>query len=176
VRGLEHAEDTVDPVIAHWQARLLSRQGRFDEARASLERPGVAEDGRGRDEVLEAWCEVIAEEGSWGAATDVADRAARHAVWAGLPPLALYSVRLQGRASAALGDSRRAVELLTSAGNGFEDLEAVWETAVSRLDLAEVLLTTGERDRGRELAERAASVFKQLGSMRELGRCEVLGL
>jgi class 3 adenylate cyclase/tetratricopeptide (TPR) repeat protein len=174
VRWLERAEDTVDPVLTHWQARLLSRQGRSGEARALLERPDVVNDRRGQDEVLEAWCEVISEDGSWGEAAEVADRAARHAEFAGLPPLALYATRLEGRAAAAGGDSRRAVERLTAAMSGFEELEAVWETAVSRLGVAEVLVTSGERDAGRELAEEAAAVFTRLGSTRELGRAEEL--
>ena len=58
--------------------------------------------------------------------------------------------------------------------SGFEELEAVWETAVSRLGVAEVLVTSGERDAGRELAEEAAAVFTRLGSTRELGRAEEL--
>jgi hypothetical protein len=174
VRWLEQAEDTVDPVLTHWQARLLSRQGRSGEARALLEHPDVVNDRRGQDEVLEAWCEVISEDGSWGEVAEVADRAARHAEWAGLPPLALYATRLEGRAAAAGGDSRRAVERLTAAMSGFEELEAVWETAVSRLGVAEVLVTSGERDAGRELAEEAAAVFTRLGSTRELGRAEEL--
>jgi tetratricopeptide (TPR) repeat protein len=172
VRWLEQAEDAIDPVLVHWQARLLSRQGRFDDARALLERPDVTEDRRGRDEVLEAWCEVISEQGSWDEAAEVADRAGRHAGWAGLPPLGLYATRLEGRAAAADGDPRRAAELLTTAMDGFEELEAAWEAAVTRLDLAEALIAIGDSDRGHGLAKEAASVFERVGSVRELGRAE----
>ena len=91
-----------------------------------------------------------------------------------MPPLALYATRLEGRAAAAEGDSRRAVERLTAAMRGFEELEAVWEAALSRLDVAEVLVTTGEGDAGHDLAEEAAAVFTRLGSARELGRAEAL--
>jgi tetratricopeptide (TPR) repeat protein len=172
VRWLEQAEDAIDPVLVHWQARLLSRQGRFDDARALLERPDVTKDRRGRDEVLEAWCEVISEQGSWDEATEVADSAGRHAGWAGLPPLGLYATRLEGRAAAADGDPRRAAELLTTAMVGFDELEAAWEAAVTRLDVAETLIAIGERDRGHGLAKQAASVFERVGSVRELGRAE----
>jgi tetratricopeptide (TPR) repeat protein len=172
VRWLEQAEDTIDPVLIHWQARLLSRQGRFDDARALLERPDVTEDRRGRDEVLEAWCEVISEQGSWDEAGEVADRAGRHAGWAGLPPLGLYATRLEGRRAAADDDMRRAADLLTTAMNGFEELEAAWEAAVTGLDLAEALIAIGERDRGHSLAKGSASVFERVGSVRELGRAE----
>jgi class 3 adenylate cyclase len=174
VRWLEQAEDTIDPVLIHWQARLLSRQGRFDDARALLERPDVTEDRRGRDEVLEAWCEVISEQGSWDEAGEVGDRAARHAGWAGLPPLGLYATRLEGRRAAADDDARRAADLLTTAMNGFEELEASWEAAVTGLDLAEALIAIGESDRGHSLAKGSASVFERVGSVRELGRSEGL--
>jgi hypothetical protein len=66
------------------------------------------------------------------------------------------------------------VERLTAAMHGFEELEAVWEAAVSRLDVAEVLVMSGERGAGRNLAEGAAAVFARLGSARELGRAEEL--
>ena len=58
VKWLEDAEDRLDAVLTLWQARLLARRGRSGEARALLGRPGVVEDRRGQDEVLEAWCEV----------------------------------------------------------------------------------------------------------------------
>jgi hypothetical protein len=174
VRWLDQAEDTVDPVLTHWQARILSRQGRTDDARALLERPDVVEDRRGRDEILEAWCEVVAEDGAWDEAAAVADRARRHAAWAGLPPLALYATRLEGRASVAQEDPHRAAELLTPVVDGFDELDAEWETAVSRLDLAEALVAEGEGQLGRDLATEAASVFTRLGSTKELGRAEAL--
>ena len=168
VRWLEQAEDTLDAVLTLWQARLLSRRGRSGEARALLERPDLAEDRRQRDEVLEAWCEVISEEGAWGEAMEVADRARRHAAWAGEPPLALYATRLEGRASAASGEAVRAAELLTTTVEGFAKLEAVWEAAVTRLDLARVLMMLGEDRRARGVAGAAVSVFEQLRSVREL--------
>ena len=65
VRWLEETEERLDPVLSLWQARLLARRGAHAEARALLERPALAEDRRGRDEMLEAWCEVISEEGAW---------------------------------------------------------------------------------------------------------------
>jgi hypothetical protein len=174
MRWLEEAEDKLDPTLTLWQARLLSRRGRSVDARALLERRELAEDLRGRDEILEAWCEVIAEEEAWGGAIEVADRAERYAAWAGVPPLDLYAARLKGRASAASGEPIRALELLTTALEGFVEIEAVWEAAVTRLDLARVLITMGEDERARSMAWEAVSVFEQLRSVRELSRARDL--
>ena len=60
-------------------------------ARALLERPGIADDQRGRDEVLEAWCEIVAEEGAWGDAPAIVEQARSHATWAGVPRSKLYA-------------------------------------------------------------------------------------
>jgi tetratricopeptide (TPR) repeat protein len=174
VRWLEEEEERLDPVLSLWQARLLARRGAHEEARALLDRPELAEDRRGRDEILEAWCEVLAEQGEWDEASELVERATRHAAWAGEPPLALYATRLDGRASAAGGSPERAIELLASAAQGFGGLGAVWEEAVTRLDLGAELMRTGEDRRARAIVEDAARVFDRLGSARELGRADDL--
>jgi hypothetical protein len=165
---LEHAEDRLDTVVILWQARLLARRGEFSSARALLERPEVVEDRRGQDEILEAWCEVVSEEGSWAEAAELAERAARHAERAGEPPLALYAMRLDGRAAAALGASERAAELLGSAADAFAGLEAVWEAAATRLELARVLVDLGHGDRATAIARDTVPVFERIRSVREL--------
>jgi class 3 adenylate cyclase/tetratricopeptide (TPR) repeat protein len=169
VRWLEQAEDRSDPVLTLWQARLLARRGRFADARALLERPELAEDRRGQDEVLEAWCELISEEGVWEAAADLAERMKHHAEWAGEPPVALFATRLEGRAAAAGGMHERAAGFLRGAADGFAELEAVWEAAVTKLDLARVLVSAGNGEDAEPLAYGAAQVFQRLGSVRELG-------
>jgi hypothetical protein len=57
---------------------------------------------------------------------------------------------------------------LSSAADGFRELEAIWEAAVTGLDVAHVLVTSGEDNRARSVAEESASVFEELGSVREL--------
>jgi hypothetical protein len=93
-----------------------------------------------------------------------------------VPPLALFATRLEGRAAGARGSSERAVHLLTSAIEGFTGLEAAWEAAVTRLDLAQVLAASDRAEEARRAAEEARPVFEQLRSVRELARAdEVLG-
>ena len=174
VRWVEKAEDRLDTMLTLWQARLLARRGQPSEARALLERPEVADGRRGQDEILEAWCEVISEEGTWEQAIEVSARAARHAEWAGEPPLGLYARRLAGRSAAAGGDLQRAAELLGSAAEGFAQLEAIWEAAVTRVELAVMMQAQGDADRARQLASDAAHVFEALGSVRELARAREL--
>ena len=167
VRWLEQAEDRLDTVLTLWQARMLARRGRFADARALLQRPEVTEDRRGQDEILEAWCEVVSEEGTWVEAAEIVDRTTRHADWAGEPPLALFATRLEGRAAAAAGEPDRAAELLRRATDGFAGLDATWEAAVTRLDLAHTLLGA-DRSAAQLLARDAVQVFDRLGSAREL--------
>jgi tetratricopeptide (TPR) repeat protein len=169
VRWLEREEDRLDTDLTLLQSRVLARRGQFVDARALLERPEAIQDRRGQDAILEAWCEVVSEEEAWEEATRIAGRAARHAAWAGEPPLALYAERLEGRAAVGGGDPERALDLLRSAAEGFSGLDAVWEAAVTRLDLARALVAMGETHRALGLAEDVLPIFERLGSMREIG-------
>jgi hypothetical protein len=92
-----------------------------------------------------------------------------HAEWAGEPPVALFATRLEGRAAAAGGMHERAAGFLRGAADGFAELEAVWEAAVTKLDLARVLVSAGNGEDAEPLAHGAAQVFQRLGSVRELG-------
>ena len=166
VRWLEQAEDRLDTVLTLWQAHARAAR-RFADARALLQRPEVTEDRRGQDEILEAWCEVVSEEGTWVEAAEIVDRTTRHADWASEPPLALFATRLEGRAAAAAGEPDRAAELLRRATDGFAGLDATWEAAVTRLDLAHTLLGA-DRSAAQLLARDAVQVFDRLGSAREL--------
>jgi len=174
VGWLEGVEDLPDTVLALWRSRLLARQGRSEEARALLERPGIADDQRGRDEVLEAWCEVVAEEGAWGDAPAIVEQARSHAAWAGVPPLELYAGRLQGRLTAATGDGELAADLLRIAADGFAGLEAEWEAAITRLELATVEASLGRATEARDRYEDVIPVFERLRSVRELDRASGL--
>jgi class 3 adenylate cyclase/tetratricopeptide (TPR) repeat protein len=165
---LEHAEDRPDTSWMMWRARLFARRGDFEAARALLERPDVANHEQGRDEVLEAWCEVVGEEGAWKEAPSVAEAAQRHARWAGLPPLELYGKRLEGRAALAEGDPDRAREMLAEAAGGFDRLEARWEAAVTRIDLAAATEALGRTQETRALVDGVVPVFDGLRSLREL--------
>jgi tetratricopeptide (TPR) repeat protein len=167
VRWLEREEGRIDSALTLWQARILARRGAFDEARALLERPGVSEDRRGRDEVLEAWSELLSEQRAWDEADATASEMAAHAAWAGEPPLAVFATRLSGRAAAGRLDLERADGLLADATEGFYALGARWEGAVSALDRSQVLISLGKEVDARTIAADAASVFERCGCVRE---------
>ena len=75
---------------------------------------------------------------------------------------------------AASGDTRRALELLTTAADGFAGSGATWEAAVTGLDLSRVLLAAGDEIRARSFAQRASAEFKRVGSVRELSLTDEL--
>jgi class 3 adenylate cyclase/tetratricopeptide (TPR) repeat protein len=174
VAWLERTEERFDSEVALWQARLLARRGHHDKAREILERPAAVEEQRGRDEVLEAWCEVLSEQGAWPEATRVVERATEHAEWAGVPPLALYATRLEARATLETGDAERATTLLRSSADAFAELGAVWEEAITTLDLATALSRLGADEDARRLIRDAIDRFDRLGSVRELARANEL--
>jgi class 3 adenylate cyclase/tetratricopeptide (TPR) repeat protein len=170
VDWLEKTEERPDLSWTLWRSRTLARRGDFVEARDLLARPVIAGDLRGRDEFLEAWCEVIAEQGAWEEAARLVEEARRHAAWAGVPPLSVYADRLEGRAALAAGEAETAASLLMRATEGFAGLEAEWEAAVTRLDRAGAEALAGRADEARASVERAVPTLDRLRSLRELVR------
>jgi len=168
IRWLQRAEERPSPGWALWQSRVLARRGMFEDARASLERPEMAALGYGRDYVLEAWCDLLAEEEAWDEAAGVVAGARAHAAVAGLLALPRYADRLEGLAAAASGDHDGAAALLGFSAGGFEELGAVWEAAIARMHLGRVLAGSGRRDEARRPLEAAVTVFDRLRSLREL--------
>ena len=123
--------------------------------------------------MLEAWCEVISEQGAWDEApSSPRERAPCIVGGRASPRLVCDASRRASRRCGA--EPERAIELLGSAADGFTALEAEWEAAVTGLELAGTLVATGEDERARQLAEEVARVFDRLGSVRELGRVDEL--
>jgi len=77
---------------------------------------------------------------------------------------------LGGRAAAAAGDADRAASLLSSAADGFAGLEASWEAAVTKLDLADAQMQQRDDHEASATIQQAAVVFERLGSLREIDR------
>ncbi len=171
---LEKTEERPDPSWTLWRSRVMARRGEFAEARELLERPLIAENRQARDEFLEAWCELVAEQGAWGEAPRLVEESRRHAAWAGVPPLAVFADRLEGRAALAAGDAASGARLLGLAAEGFAGLEADWETAVTWLELATAEAVAGHAERARALVGRAVPTLDGLRSIRELLRAAEL--
>jgi class 3 adenylate cyclase len=117
---------------------------------------------------------ALSEAAEWDAVPGFLDDARSYATDAGLLALPVHLDRLEGRAALAGGDTPRAVELLSSAGAGFERLGAPWERACTDVSIAEALLATGDRSAARPVLELARSVFERLRSLDELERARAL--
>jgi hypothetical protein len=153
-----------------WMSRLFVERGDLAEARARLVPFPVGWRVHG-GQMLEARCELVAAEGAWDEAEEVAREAGEFSEVGGLEALAHFAERLEGRAALAAGRGAEAVERLRSAGEGFGKLGAVWEQARTDLDLARAL---GDDDSARVAATAALSVFERLGCIRDAGRARAL--
>jgi class 3 adenylate cyclase len=171
---LERAEERRSPGWAISRALVLARRGDFAEARAQLESPEVTAVKWGRGWVLEARCDILAEEGAWDDAPQVVEESRTHAQEAGLEALCAYADALDGRRASAEGDIEAGLSLLRSARDRFATLDARWEAARAGLALAQALSKAG-RSQG-ALAELRSPilVFGALGSVRELADSEGL--
>jgi AAA ATPase domain len=174
IRWLEEEEERPSAGLAVWKALFLARRGAFDEARAALDLPQTLWHGYARGIVLEARCEILAQQEAWEEAPGVLDASRAHAEEAELLALACYADRLDGLAARAAGDLERAIPLLDRAAVGFAELEAAWESARSALALAEVLHRAGSDDRAAERLRAARSTIEGLRAVRELQRVDVL--
>ncbi len=110
---------------------------------------------------LESESELLCALAAWPEAAALATEMRAQAEENGTVIVAAFADRLEGRAAIAAGDVARAAELLTRAADRFDELGAVWERALTDVDLAAALSrwtapTTRERS-GRALAQRSSS-------------------
>ena len=174
VRWLEREEERPSAGLAVWKSLLLARRGAFDEARAALDLPQTLWHGYARGIVLEARCEIVAEQEAWDEVPGVVHSSRTHAEEAELLALPCFADRLDGLAAGAADEREKAEGLLAKAFSGFTRLEAGWESARTALALAEVLSDGGHIDRARELLGDARPVLERLRSVRESSRAEEL--
>jgi class 3 adenylate cyclase len=173
VTWLDRTEDRPSPGWLAWHALLLARRGQFEEARTQLDRP---EEGMrwGRGLILEARCDVAADQGAWDQVPALLGEARHHAAEARLLALPRYADRLEGRWAMARGDAEAAAALLSASAEGFASLGAEWETARTRLWLGEALAVAGRADEARRSIDAAQPTFERTGSLRELEQARAL--
>jgi hypothetical protein len=174
IRWLETEEERPSAGLAVWKSLFLTRRGAFDEARAALDLPRTLWHGYARGIVLEARCEIVAQEEAWDEVPGVVHSSRTHAEEAKLLALPCFADRLEGLAARAAEEREEAEGLLARALSGFTRLEAGWESARTALVLAEMLSISGQSDRARELLADARPVLERLGSVRESSRTEDL--
>ena len=175
VRWLESEEERPSAGLTVWRALLLARRGVFDQAREALDLPHTLWHGYAMGSVLEARCEILAQQEAWDEVPGVVHASRAHAEEAELLALPCFADRLEGLAAArAGGDRARAGELLGRALAGFTDLGAEWEAARTALALAEVFADDGRDDDARQLIAGARPVLDRLRSVRESSLAESL--
>jgi hypothetical protein len=171
---LESEEERPSAGLAVWKSLFLARRGAFDEARAALDLPQTLWHGYARGIVLEARCEIVAQQESWDEVPGLVEASRTHADEAELLALPCFVDRLAGLSARAADEREEAERLLARALAGFNHLEAGWESSCTTLALAEVFADGGHDDRARELLAGARPVLEQLGSVRESSRAEDL--
>jgi hypothetical protein len=148
----------------------------FEEAGDALILPDTLWHGYARGIVLEARCDLLAEQQAWDRAPLVVEASREHAEEAGLRALPCYADRLEALAALAADDREKSVQKLQRALTGFTEIEAGWEAARTGLALAEVFALGGggQKESARELLGRTRPVLERLRSARELARAEDL--
>jgi hypothetical protein len=150
---------------AAYVARVRALRGDIDDALSMLEHSWERAQVRGL--LLECECDIIAMSERWDRAHDTVARARAWADEAQLRALPLYADRLEGRAALAIGDTQAAVAWLSRARDGFNEIGARWDEAVSAMWL-------GEATNDRASIEAALTVFDDVGSIREIERARRL--
>jgi hypothetical protein len=153
---------------APWVLLVLGLRGEFEEAHARLADYEVLHTGVHRTLLLEAECELVADEERWDEASGVVGRARAHAQTGGAVALTAFADRLDGRAAAARGENvDHALHLLKRAQDTFTGLEARWEAARTELSLAEALVASGRNAEAAPVLDRALAVFDELRSVHQ---------
>jgi class 3 adenylate cyclase/tetratricopeptide (TPR) repeat protein len=171
----QNRQDRPPPWLNMFEAEVLTRRGAYDEALALLDHPYLGKIFRGDlYEVLQIRSRIVAETESWDRAPALVEEMRAHAREGELLALPFFADRLEGQASLAAGDARKAVELLVRSREGLDGLGAQWEAARVDLSLVEAEAATGDRETATSRMRKALNVFDKLGSLRERDRAREL--
>jgi class 3 adenylate cyclase/tetratricopeptide (TPR) repeat protein len=149
--------------LVPWIAKLLIARGDLDQAHRFLS----AAPARWRVHAgmfLEGRMELVAAKHDWDATPPSIAEARAHATEAGLLALPMFADRLEGLAVMADGDADQAAELLGRSRDGLAGLDAVFDAALTELDLAIALAHSGKNAEARTTLEAAITTFERLGA------------
>jgi class 3 adenylate cyclase/tetratricopeptide (TPR) repeat protein len=154
-----------------WHLRFLVLRGEVREA-AALPRTTTWSVHTG--DTLEGESELLAASGEWQRAPELVAGMREFAAAAETPPVLAFADRLEGRAALARGDAAVALQALERSAVRFGEMGAVWERALTELDLARALSETGRASDSEAAATNAAQTFDALGCGRDLARARVV--
>jgi class 3 adenylate cyclase/tetratricopeptide (TPR) repeat protein len=159
--------------LVPWICKLLIARGDIGQARRFLSSPP----DRWRAHAgmfIEGRMELGAATHDWEHAPSAVAEARAHAAEAGLIALPLFADRLEGLAAMAEGDSTRAAELLGRAGDGLAGLDAVFDVALTNVDLAAALALAGRNVEARTTLDAAIATFERLGARGQAARARAV--
>jgi class 3 adenylate cyclase/tetratricopeptide (TPR) repeat protein len=151
-----------------------AERGQLDRAReymGEVARAAMSESG---PVVWEAECDLVAVEQDWDRVPTILEEARAAAEIGRLMALPAFADRLEGRWHLAGDRVDRASELLQRAREGFDRIEARWETARTDMDLARALRAMDQPERARPVLDGAAAVFEELSAHRQLAEAQQL--
>ncbi len=155
-----------------WIVQALIRRRGFAEARERLAEVDPVRGLQNRDMTLEAWADLIAEEGAWAEAAPIVAQAREWAAKTRLRVLPAFADRLEGRAALAAGDTEAGIVLLERARSTLARVDAAWDRARTELMLAEALASAGRP--ADAVAAAALATFSTLAAPVETERARIL--
>jgi class 3 adenylate cyclase/tetratricopeptide (TPR) repeat protein len=152
-----------------WHLRFLILRGEL-QAAGALPRSTTSNVHAG--DAFESESELLAASGVWQRVPEVLAAMREYAAAADSPPVLAFADRLEGRAALAGGDAAAALPLLERAAVRFGEMGAVWERALTELDLARALADLGRASDAAAAAANAAATFEALGCGADLARAQ----
>jgi DNA-binding NarL/FixJ family response regulator len=156
-------------------ALLRLAQGRVDAAAAAI-RAALAEaqDRIARAKVLAAYVEIELAADAVAAARTAADELSEIAADLGMPFPHAVSAQATGAVLLAEGDPSAALAMLRRAWIAWQELQAPYAAARTRVLIGRAYLALGDTDTAEVELDAACRVFQQMGAAPELARVEML--
>jgi DNA-binding CsgD family transcriptional regulator len=150
-------------------------QGDDDAAAAAIRRAlGETTDRLNRTRLLPAHVEIALAVGNLEEARGAAEELSAIAADYGSTMLRAIAAQVQGSVGLATGDAQAALVSLREARRLWQELEAPYETARTRILIGLACRVLGDEDTAVLELETATSAFEQLGALPDLARVEAL--
>jgi ATP/maltotriose-dependent transcriptional regulator MalT len=156
-------------------ALLRVAQGRVDDAHATIRRVlGEAPDQASRARVLPAYVEIALAGGDTAAARAAANELSGIAAGLGAPLVHAVAARARGHVLLAEGDANAALAELRRAWRLWQELDAPYEAARTRVLIGLACRRLGDRDSADLELDAAQWTFRQLGADPDLAAVDAL--
>ena len=156
-------------------ALLRLAQGRVDDARATIRRVlGETHDRLGRARILPAYVDIALTTGDAAAARPAAEELSGIAAELDAPLLHAVAARADGHTLLAEGDAHAALAALRRAWRVWQQVEAPYEAARTRVIIGLACRRLGDRDSADMELDAARWMFRQLGAFPDLAHVENL--